>query len=153
MSAQAVAPNASSPPTRQPSNRGLRELIPPHRSYRRLPVTRTGALTTIPVLLLVELGVVLGAPFALNAMAWFASFVAGHEGIQNRPFPDPFLFVTTHPMTFAMRHSDWHELVVVMIVCAIVVVVLSVWTAIAAPIRFFVNLNLLLIGGAALFLL
>jgi hypothetical protein len=63
------------------------------------------------------------------------------------------LFVTTHPMTFAMRHSDWVELIVIMIVCAITIVVLSVWTAIAAPIRYFVNLNALLIAGGALFLL
>jgi hypothetical protein len=136
-----------------PSNRGLREIIAPHRSYRRLPVSRTGALTTIPAVLLVELAVVLLAQRCLDWMSAFASFVATREGIQFRPFPDPFLFVTTHPMTFAMRHSDWVELIVIMIVCAITIVVLSVWTAIAAPIRYFVNLNALLIAGGALFLL
>jgi len=103
--------------------------------------------------LLVELAVFLLAQRCLDWMSEFATFVAAHEGMQFRPFPDPFLFATTHPMTFAMRHSDWIELIVVMIVCAIVIVVFSVWTMIAAPIRYFVNLNALLIGGAALFLL
>jgi hypothetical protein len=136
-----------------PSNRGLREIIAPHRSYRRLPVTSTGALTTIPAVIIVELFVIIFAQKGLDAMSWFGSFVANHEGVANRPFPDPFLFVTTHPMTFAMRHSDWIELLCVIVACVVVVLLLSVWTAIAAPVRFYVNMNLLLIGGAALYLL
>jgi hypothetical protein len=136
-----------------PSNRGLREIIAPHRSYRRLPVTRTGALTTVPAVLVVEILVIIFAQRGLDAMSWFAEFVANRSGIINRPFADPFLFVTTHPMTFAMRHSDWIELCAVILVCVVVVLVLSIWTAIAAPIRFFVNMNLLIIGGAALYLL
>ena len=150
----ATAPTAAPRVNRDlPSNRGLREIIAPHRSYRRLPVTRTGALATIPAVLIIEIVVVLLAQKGLDAMAWFGSFVAGHEGIASRPFADPFLFVVTRPMTFAMRHSDWIELCVVMLVCLLVIIALSVWTAIAAPIRFFINMNLLLIGGAALYLL
>ena len=136
-----------------PTNRGLRDIIAPHRSYRRLPVTSTGALTTIPAVLLIEIAVILFAQKALDAMTAFASFVAADEHIATRPFADPFLFVTTHPMTFAMRHSDWIELCIVMFACAVVVVALSVWTKIAAPVRFFINLNLLLIAGAAFYLL
>jgi hypothetical protein len=135
------------------SNRGLHEIIPPHRSYRRFPVTSTGALLTIPVVLLTELVVCWCARWGLNAMSWFGSFVADREGIANQPFPDPFLFVTTHPMTFAMRHSDWIELCAIIAVCLIVVLALSIWTRIAAPVRFFVNLNLLVIVGAAVYLL
>jgi hypothetical protein len=146
-------PTVNVPPVKRPSNRGLREIIAPHRSYRRLPVTRTGALTTIPAVLVVELAVIVFAQKGLDAMAWFAALIANQLGIVNRPFPDPFMFVTTRPMTFAMRHSDWIELLAVMFVCAVVVIVLSIWTRIAAPIRFFVNLNLLLIFGAALYLL
>jgi hypothetical protein len=154
MATTAPAPQSSKPaPAKLPSNRGLREIITPHRSYRRLPVTSSGALTTIPVVILVEIAVVLLAQRALDAMSWFASFVADKEHIAYRPFSDPFLFVTTHPMTFAMRHSDWVELCVVILVCAIAVVALSVWTKIAAPVRFFINLNLLLIAGGALYLL
>jgi len=133
-------PVAPSPSAALPKNRGLRELIAPHRSYRRLPVSRRGALSTVPAVLLVEVAVVLLAQRCSDAMSAFASFVARNEGIADRPFPDPFLFVTTHPMTFAMRHSDWVEL-------------LSVWHGIAAPIRYFANLNFLLIGGAAVYLL
>jgi len=136
-----------------PTNRGLRDIIAPHRSYRRLPVTSTGALTTIPAVLLIEIAVILFAQKALDAMTAFASFVAADEHIATRPFADPFLFVTTHPMTFAMRHSDWIELCIVMFACAVVIVALSVWTKIAAPVRFFINLNLLLIAGAAFYLL
>ena len=135
------------------SNRGLREIIAPHRSYRRLPVTRTGALATIPAVILVEIAVILFAQKGLDLMSRFGQFIADREGVINRPFADPFLFVTTRPMTFAMRHSDWIELLAVILVCVVVVVVLSIWTRIAAPIRFFVNMNLLLIGGAALYLL
>jgi hypothetical protein len=86
-------------------------------------------------------------------MSAFGSFVATTSRIEARPFADPFLFVTTHPMSFAMRHSAWIELCTIMLICSIGIVVLSVWTAIAAPIRFFVNLNLFLIGGAATYLL
>jgi hypothetical protein len=154
MSTTASAPSVGKPAARKlPSNRGLREIITPHRSYRRLPVTSTGALTTIPVVVLVEIVVILCAQKALDLMSWFASFVAASEHIANRPFADPFLFVTTHPMTFAMRHSDWIELCAVIFVCAVAIVALSVWTKIAAPVRFFINLNLLLIAGAALYLL
>jgi hypothetical protein len=148
-----MPPTVSTAPVKAPSNRGLREIIAPHRSYRRLPVTRTGALATIPAVVLVEIAVIIFAQKGLDAMAWFASLVANEAGVVNRPFPEPFLFVTTQPMTFAMRHSDWIELLAVMLVCAAVVIVLSVWTRIAAPIRFFINLNLLLIFGAALYLL
>lgn len=136
-----------------PSNRGLREIIAPHRSYRRLPVTRTGALTTIPAVIIVELLVIAFAQQGLDLMSWFATFVANREGVANRPFPDPFLFVTMHPMTFAMKHSDWIQLLVVILVCAVVLAVLSIWTRIAAPVRFFINMNLLLVGGAAIYLL
>jgi hypothetical protein len=154
MSTMVTAPADNKPtPSKLPSNRGLREIITPHRSYRRLPVSSTGALTTIPVVILVEVAVILCAQKALDAMTWFASFVAGREHIATRPFADPFLFVTTHPMTFAMRHSDWIELCVAIVVCLIAVVALSIWTKIAAPVRFFINLNLLLIAGAALYLL
>jgi hypothetical protein len=154
MSTTAPAPTVSKPtPAKLPSNRGLREIITPHRSYRRLPVTSTGALTTIPVVILVEIAVILCAQKALDLMSWFASFVAAQEHIANRPFADPFLFVTTRPMTFAMRHSDWIELCVVIAVCVLAVLALSIWTKIAAPVRFFINLNLLLLAGAALYLL
>ena len=153
MSTTVNAPNTKPAPAKLPSNRGLREIITPHRSYRRLPVTSTGALTTIPVVLLVEVAVILCAQKALDLMAWFASFVAARENIATRPFPDPFLFVTTHPMTFAMRHSDWIELCVVAFLCLAAVLALSIWTTIPAPLRFFVNLNLLLIAGAAIYLL
>jgi hypothetical protein len=146
----ATAPSLAPP---LPSNRGLRELITPHRSYRRLPVTRTGALLTIPAVIVVELVVILLAQRCQDWMSAFASFIATRSGIDNRPFPDPFLFVTTHPMTFGMRHSDWIELCVTIFVCLVAIIVLSIWTAIAAPIRFFINLNLLLVAGAALYLL
>jgi hypothetical protein len=140
-------------PLRLPSNRGLREVIEPHRSYRILPVSRTGAFTTIPAVILVECAVLFFAQRALDAMSAFAAFVAGREGIAARPFADPFLFVTTHPMAFAMRHSAWIELWAVIVVCLLGVIALSVWTRIAAPVRFFININLLLIGGAAVYLL
>jgi hypothetical protein len=138
-------------PAHLATNRGLREIIAPHRSYRRLPVSRTGALTTIPAVLCVELAIVLCAQKTLDAMCGFGAFVAAREGIEFRAFADPFLFVTIHPMTFAMRHSAWPELCGVMLVCVVGIVALSFWTAIAAPVRFFVNLNLLLIGGAAVY--
>jgi len=54
-------------------------------------------------------------------------------------------------MTFEMRHIDWFALLVVTLVCALIVVGLSVWTALVAPLRFFINLNASLVGGAALF--
>jgi hypothetical protein len=148
MSTRASEPNVSKPtPSKLPSNRGLREIITPHRSYRRLPVTSTGALTTIPAVIVVEIAVILCAQKALDLMSWFASLVAANEHIATRPFPDPFLFVTTRPMTFAMRHSDWIELCAVIVICVLAVLALSMWT------KIFINLNLLLIAGAALHLL
>jgi hypothetical protein len=140
-------------PRRMPSNRGLREVIEPHRSYRILPVSRTGALMTIPAVILVECVVAFLAQRCLDAMSAFGALVAGREGIAVRPYADPFLFVTTHPTTFAMRHSQWIELCAIIAVCLLIVVLLSVWTRIAAPVRFFANINLLLIGGAAVYLL
>ena len=106
----------------------------------------------IPAVVLVELLVVAFAQRGLNAMTAFATFAARHEGVHARPFADPFLFVTLHPVTFEMRHADWLELLIVVFACALVVVGLSIWTRIAAPVRFFINLNALLVGGAALFL-
>ncbi len=146
---------ATVPPSSRtlPSNRGLRELIAPHRSYRRLPVSRSGALLTIPAVLVVEIAVFLLASWCQSLMTAFGAFVAARSGIDYRVFPDPFLYVTTHPMTFAMRHSDWIELCGVIVVCLLVILALSIWTAIAAPIRFFINLNALLVGGAAVYLL
>jgi hypothetical protein len=62
------------------------------------------------------------------------------------------LFVTLHPMTFDIRHGDWVELLAVTFVCCCILVLLSAWTGIAAPVRFFINLNALLVGGSAIFL-
>jgi hypothetical protein len=133
-------------------NRGIHHDIAPHRSYRNLPIGAKAILTTIPAVVIVELLVVLCAQWCLNAMSNVAFFASRYEGVPARPFADPFLFVTLHPMTFDIRHSDWLELLVVMLVCAIIIVGLSVWREIAAPVRFFINLNALLIGGAAIFL-
>jgi len=133
-------------------NRGITQSIPPHRSARNLPFTRKSIVTTIPAVLFVEALVIIFAQRGLDAMATVALFFARHEGIATRPFTDPFLFVTLHPMIFDIRHSDWVELLAVMFVCVVLIVVLSIWSAIAAPIRYFINLNALLIGGAALFL-
>jgi hypothetical protein len=55
-------------------------------------------------------------------------------------------------MTFEMHHTDWGQILIVIALCALIVVGLSFWKAIVAPIRFFINLNALLIGGAAIFL-
>jgi hypothetical protein len=134
-------------------SRGINQSIPPHRSARNLPVSARAAFTTVPAVLFVEMLVIVSAQRALDAMSSFALFVARHEGIPARPFADPFLFVTLHPMTFDIRHGDWVELLVVISTCAIVVVALSVWTKLDAPVRFFINLNALLIGCSAIFLL
>ncbi len=136
-----------------PSARGINGSIPPHRSSRNLPVSAKALVTTIPTALVVELFVVLLAQRGLDAMSGFALLVARHEHVATRPFADPILFVTLHPMTFDIRHSDWVELLIVILACAALVILLSTWTKIAAPVRFFANLNGLLVGGAALFLL
>jgi hypothetical protein len=102
--------------------------------------------------LVVELAIVLCAQRALDAMTAFATMVARYQGIDVRSFADPFLFLTLHPMTFDMHHTDWFELLIVTATCAAIVVGLSLWNAVAAPLRYFINLNALLVGGAALFL-
>ena len=132
--------------------RGINQSIPPHRSYRNLPFSRTALFSTIPAVLVVELCVILVAQGALDLMSGFALAGTRFAGIHVRSFADPFLFVTLHPMTFEMRHGDWFELLVVTLVCALIVVGLSFWKALVAPLRFFINLNALLIGGAALYL-
>lgn len=133
-------------------NRGINQSIPPHRSYRNLPVDASALYSTLPALAFVELLVVLGAQRAADAMSAFAALVAHDQGLPVRSFADPFLFLTLHPIAFDMRQSDWIEVLIVIAACALVVAGLSLWTAIAAPIRFFINLNALLIGGAALYL-
>jgi len=133
-------------------DRGINQSIPPHRSSRNLPFTRKSVLTTIPLVVAVELLVIVFAQRGLDAMSNVALLVARDEGISTHPFSDPFLFVTLHPMTFNIRHTDWLASIVVMLVCLFLIVLLSIWNTIAAPIRYFLNLNALLIGGAALFL-
>jgi hypothetical protein len=132
--------------------RGINQSIPPHRSYRTLPFSWTALFSTIPAVLVVEFCVIFFAQGALNLMSAFTLAGTRFAGIHVRSFTDPFLFVTLHPMTFEMRHSDWFALLMVTLVCALIVVGLSVWTALVAPLRFFINLNALLVGGAALFL-
>ncbi len=133
-------------------SRGIHHNIPPHRSYRNLPIGAKAVFTTIPAVVLAELLVVIFAQRCLDAMTSVALFASRYEGVPARPFADPFLFVTLHPMMFDIRHSDWLELLIVMLVCAVIIVVLSIWRGIAAPVRFFINLNALLIGAAAIFL-
>jgi hypothetical protein len=132
--------------------RGINQSIPPHRSYRNLPFSWTALFSTIPAALAVECIVILLAQRALDLMSGFALAGTRFAGIHVRTFADPFLFVTLHPMTFEMRHSDWFELLVVTLVCALIVVGFSIWTTLVAPLRFFINLNAMLVGGAALFL-
>lgn len=133
-------------------NRGINQSIAPHRSYRNLPVNGAALFSTVPALALVEALVILGAQRAVDAMSAFTALVANDEGLPVRPFSDPFLFLTLHPIAFDMRRSDWIEILSVIAVCALIVVGLSIWTAIPSPIRFFINLNALLVGGAALYL-
>jgi len=133
-------------------DRGINERILPHRSYRHLPVRLPGLLGTASVAIMVEVLVVLCAQRGLDVMAGFAAFIARSDGMAVRQFNDPFLFVTLHPIAFAMPHSDWFGQLAVVCVCTAIVIGLSIWRAIATPIRIFINLNALLIGAAALFL-
>ncbi len=112
--------------------RGITQSIPPHRSYRNLPLDRRALLATIPALVIIELLTVFCAQRATDAMSAFGTFVAVKEHIVTRPFADPFLFLTLHPMTFEVRHADWLELLLVIGICSILLLVLSLWTAIAA---------------------
>jgi len=139
--------------TSLPYNKGLSGLIEPHRSYRRLPVKATGALVTIPVVLIVELAVLLFAQTGLNWISAVAQLIAKDEGITARTFDDPFLVFTLHPMTFAMHHHTWIELVIIALVALIGIILVTITTKIASPLRFFINLNVLIVGGAAVFLL
>jgi hypothetical protein len=140
---------ASFVPRALPTNRGLRDVIVPHRSYRRLLVTRRGAWLTIPAITLVELVVVLLAQRGLDAMTSFARFTAEHEGIATRSFTDAYLFVTTEPLAFAVRSGTAQECWLALAGCAVALLALMGGRQIAAPIRYFINLNLLLIGAGA----
>jgi hypothetical protein len=133
-------------------DRGINQSIAPHRAYRNLPVDGSALYSTLPMLAFVELLVVLGAQRAADAMSAFAALVARDQGVPVRGFSDPFLFLTLHPIAFDMRQSDWIEVLAVIAVCAAVLITLTLWTAIPMPLRFFINLNALLIGGAALYL-
>jgi hypothetical protein len=138
--------------TQFPVNRGLRELIEPHRSYRRLPVSSTGALLTIPAVIIVEIVVVLFAQAGLDWTTDVAQLAAARAGIAVDTYDDRFLFVTLHPMTFAMRHSSWGELIAVMLICLLTVAAFTLLTRVPAPLRFYINLNALVVGGGAVYL-
>jgi hypothetical protein len=133
-------------------NRGINRRIEPHRSYRNLPVDGKALYSALPALAFVELLVVLGAQRAADAMAAFAAWVAHDQGLAARPFADHFLFLTLHPIAFDMRQSDWIEVLAVIGTCAAVLIGLTIWTAIPMPLRFFINLNAMLVGGAAVYL-
>jgi hypothetical protein len=133
--------------------RGVRTAIAPHRSYRTISVDASGAFLTLPALVVVEVIAVWLAPAAARAMARFAFYSARAEGVAVRPFGDRFGWVELQPMTFTMHHHDWVSLVVMSLVCALVVALLSFWQALPMPLRFYINLNALVVGGAALYIL
>jgi len=132
--------------------RGVRSAIAPHRSYRTISVKASGAFLTIPALVIVEIIAVFSVPVMARAMAQFAIYSAHVEGVVARPFDDRFGWIDLRPMTFEMHHDDWISLLVTALVCAVIVAVFSFWQKPPMPLRFYINLNAMLVGSAALYI-
>jgi len=144
---------ATVPNQRVSRQRGVRTAIAPHRSYRTISLDASGAFLTLPVFVIVEVIAVVLAPFAARAMAQFALFSAHLEGIVVRPFGDRFGWIELQPMTFAMHHDDWVGLSLTLVICVLTVALFSFWQQPPMPLRYFINLNALVVGGAALYIL
>ncbi len=107
---------------------------------------------TIPALIVVEVAAVFLAPVMARAMSQFAIYSAQVQGIVVRPFADKFGWIDLQPMTFVMHHDDWISLLVTVAVCVAVIALYSFWQAPPMPLRFYINLNALVVGGAALYI-
>jgi hypothetical protein len=141
---------ASAPADKSSSSRGVREPIAPHRSVRRLPVTRISALSTVAVVALVEAAVIAYAQRGLDAMTAFARAIADSRGLAASATPERLAFLSPAPLSFAMRHSERTELIVVAIVCAAIAAAIPAAQWPAAPLRVFAVFNVLLVALAAL---
>lgn len=132
----------------QPATRNIK----PHRSYRTLPMKRTGLISAILLTFFVELGIILALPFLIHSMTPLAAHVLNAAGFKTGLGYDTFLGIRTSPLTFSMpTHSFW-ELFWWIAACGIGIVVVSALRFMAAPLRYFINLNLLIIASEATYL-
>ncbi len=146
----AQAPAGTSPSRDEAA---ARRAILPHRSYRTLPSTATGAFAALACTVLVELALALYfAPLARTLTRADASV------LQRMGFPvglesTAFLGKALTALTFTMPVHRYLELVLWILACLAGIVVFTVLKSPPAPLRYFVNFNLLIVCSEATYLL
>jgi hypothetical protein len=126
--------------------------IMPHRSYR--------TLTRVPGSLMTA---VLCALVGGTAMAWFAGTIATAATLLlarilnalGQPVttqPDRFLRYDVQALHFFMPSHSWVDLLWWIVICAAVIVICALARSVYPPLRYFVILNALVVGGEATYL-
>ncbi len=95
---------------------------------------------------------ILLAPLVLEAMTRYAAWLLSGGGVLHTTGAFRFLFVTMTPLSFDMRDLSATATLIEIVVCALLIVVVSLLRVLAAPLRFFIITNLWILGGAAVFL-
>jgi hypothetical protein len=125
----------------------------PHRAYRTTHMPISGILASIGTVAVVEVALI----FYWQVLA--AAVVRADTAIVNRIAPgasiEPHVFLGRQigAMLFAMRQHSQPELYTWMIACALVVVLVTALRRLTKPLQYFINVNALIIGLEAAFLL
>ncbi|HTW84130.1 MAG TPA: hypothetical protein VMD91_08700 [Candidatus Sulfotelmatobacter sp.] len=126
--------------------------ILPHRSYRTLVRPRGSTVTALICAALGSAVVLAFAGVIANASTSQLARALTAFGVPVTLQPDRFLHYDLQTLHFSMPSHSWVDLLLWIVACALVVVVCAIARPVYPPLRYFLILNALVVGGEATYL-
>ena len=128
--------------------------ILPHRSYRTLPRSVPGSVTALVASIACTLAVAISANPLVHLLTTIDNKVLHWTGVDVTVGSDQYLWTKPTPLLFTMPPHPWPQLVICIIGCVAAIALFSTaLSRLEAPLRYFINFNLLIIGSEATYLL
>ncbi len=128
--------------------------ISPHRSYRTLPRSRAGGIVAVVAAFVCTALIALAANPLVHLLTSVDGSLLQLTGVNVTTGSDRYLWTSSTPLLFTMPPHPWQQLVLCIIGCLLAIVTIStLLRRIEAPLRYFINFNLLIVCSEATYLL
>jgi hypothetical protein len=125
----------------------------PHRAYRTTHMPLSGLLASLSTVVAIEAVLFFYWQRLAAAIVSFDTGVVNQMAPGATVVPHAFFGQQIGAMLFGMRQHSQPELITWMVVCALTIVLVSALRRLTKPLQYFINVNALIIGLEAAFLL